>query len=224
MLEYASRLLAAPVNALRIERDAARGQGVVTVVGMPEKRLTLAEVATAAMNNDWGTAIAVKSVRMTNCPPAYTAFFVEVEVDVETGRVRILRVVAGSDAGTVINPALARGQLTGGFYRGASMALLEDTAYDPRTGELTNHGMFTDYKMLGAADLPEPESFQSFFADTYEPTGPMGAKGIGEAALNPVPGAVAAAIQNATGIWFTKLPILPEDLVRAVRAREGAHA
>ena len=67
--------------------------------------------------------------------------------------------------------------------------------------------------MLGAADLPEPESFQSFFADTYEPTGPMGAKGIGEAALNPVPGAVAAAIQNATGIWFTKLPILPEDVV-----------
>ena len=224
VLEYASRLLAAPVNALKIERDAARGQGVVTVVGMPEKRLTLAEVATAAMNNDWGTAIAVKSVRMTNCPPAYTAFFVEVEVDVETGRVRILRVVAGSDAGTVINPALARGQLTGGFYRGASMALLEDTAYDPRTGELTNRGMFTDYKMLGAADLPEPESFQSFFADTYEPTGPMGAKGIGEAALNPVPGAVAAAIQNATGIWFTKLPILPEDVVRAVRAREDAHA
>jgi xanthine dehydrogenase molybdenum-binding subunit len=222
IFEYASRLLGAPVNALKLERDAARGQGVVTVVGMPEKRLTLAQVATEAMNNDWGTAIAVKSVRMTNCPPAYTAFFVEVEVDAETGAVRILRVVAGSDAGTVINPALARGQLTGGFYRGASMALLENTAYDPSTGELTNHAMLTDYKMLGAADMPEPESFESFFAGTYEPTGPMGAKGIGEAALNPVPAAVAAAVQNAVGVWFTKLPILPEDIVRAVRARESA--
>ena len=166
------------------------------------------------MNNDWGTAIAVKSVRMTNCPPAYTAFFVEVEVDTETGQVRILHVVAGSDAGTVINPALARGQLAGGFYRGASMALLEDTGYDPQSGRLTNQGLLFDYKMLGIAEMPE--SFETFFASTYEPTGPMGAKGIGEAALNPVPAAVAAAIQNATGVWFRKLPILPEDIVRAM--------
>jgi xanthine dehydrogenase molybdenum-binding subunit len=78
--------------------------------------------------------------------------------------------------------------------------------------------------MLGAAEMPEPESFETFFAHTYEPTGPMGAKGIGEAALNPVPGAVAAAVENATGVWFTKLPILPEDIVRVVRAREAAHA
>jgi xanthine dehydrogenase molybdenum-binding subunit len=147
---------------------------------------------------------------------------VEVEVDVETGRVRILRVAAGSDAGTVINPALARGQLTGGFYRGASMALVEDTDYDPATGRLTNQGLLFDYKMLGIADLPEPERFETFFASTYEPTGPMGAKGIGEAALNPVPAAVAAAIQNATGVWFTRLPILPEEIVRAMRhTREG---
>ena len=97
------------------------------------------------------------------------------------------------------------------------MALLEDTDYDPKTGQLTNRGLLIDYKMLGAADLPDPEDFEIFFAHTYEPTGPMGAKGIGEAALNPVPAAVAAAIHNATGIWFTELPILPEDILRAVR-------
>ena len=81
--------------------------------------------------------------------------------------------------------------------------------------------------MLGAVDLPDPEKFEIFFAHTYEPTGPMGAKGIGEAALNPVPAAVAAAIHNATGIWFTKLPILPEDILRAVREerkRDGKKA
>ena len=219
LLEYASRLLEAPVAALKTRPDPERAQGVIYVVGMPEKNLTIAEVAQEAMNRDWGTAICAKSVRMVNCPPAYTAFFVEVEVDMETGRVRILRVVAGSDAGTVINPALARGQLHGGFYRGAGMALLEDTDYEPRSGRLTNRGLLTDYKMLGAADLPGPGQFDIFFAHTYEPTGPMGAKGIGEAALNPVPAAVAAAVSAATGVWFTRLPILPEQIVLAVAER-----
>jgi xanthine dehydrogenase molybdenum-binding subunit len=99
------------------------------------------------------------------------------------------------------------------------MALLEDTVYDPDTGRLINRGMLTDYKMLGAADMPPPEDFQVFFADTYEPTGPMGAKGLGEAALNPVPAAVAAAVHDATGIWFTSLPITPESIVEAIRRR-----
>jgi xanthine dehydrogenase molybdenum-binding subunit len=77
--------------------------------------------------------------------------------------------------------------------------------------------------MLGAADVPEPEDFQVFFADTYEPTGPKGAKGIGEAALNPVPAAVASAIHNATGIWFTKIPILPEDIVHLMKLEKLTH-
>jgi xanthine dehydrogenase molybdenum-binding subunit len=221
LLEYASRILNAPVDSLKTRLDETKNEGLIYVEGMPEKNITIREVAETAMNNDWGTAISARSVRKVNCPPAYTTFFVEVEVNMDTGMVRILRVVAGSDAGTVINPALAKGQLQGGFYRGAGMALLEDTDYDPKTGLLTNRGLLTDYKMLGAVDLPDPEAFEIFFAHTYEPTGPMGAKGIGEAALNPVPAAVAAAIHNATGIWFTKLPITPEDILRALGGRQG---
>ncbi|MEW5813786.1 MAG: xanthine dehydrogenase family protein molybdopterin-binding subunit [Spirochaetota bacterium] len=217
LLEYASRLLNAPVDSLKTRPDVELGQGIIYVEGMPEKKMTIAEAAQAAMINDWGTAISARSVRKVNCPPAYTTFFVEVEVDMETGRVRILQVVAGSDAGTVINPDLAQGQLHGGFYRGASMALLEDTDYDPATGRLTNGGFLTDYKMLGAVELPDRDNFRIFFAHTYEPTGPMGAKGIGEAALNPVPAAVASAVQNATGIWFTRLPMRPEDISAAVK-------
>lgn len=221
LLEYASRILDASVDSLKTRPDPDSGQGVIYVVGMQEKKITIQEVATTAMNKDWGTVISARSVRKVNCPPAYTAFFVEVEVDVETGTVRILRVAAGSDAGTVINPSLAEGQIHGGFCRGTGMALMEDTAYDPVSGRLTNNGMLTDYKMLGIADMPEPEDFRVFFANTYEPTGPMGAKGIGEAALNPVPAAVALAVHDATGIWFTKLPILPEDIVNAFR-RKGS--
>ncbi len=217
LLEYASRILDAPVGSLKTKPDFKLGQGIIYVEGMPEKHITLAKAAQTAMNKDWGTAIAAGSIRKVNCPPAYTTYFVEVEVDMQTGRVEIKRVAAGSDAGVVINPTLARGQLHGGFYRGAGYALVEDTQYDEKTGNLRCKGLLTNYKMLGPEDLPDPEDFQVFFADTYEPTGPMGAKGIGEAALNPVPAAIALAIQNATGIYFTRLPILPETILKAVK-------
>ena len=217
LLGYAGRILNAPIDSLKTKTDEETQEGLIYVEGMPEKAISIAETATTAMNYDWGTAIAAKSIRKVNCPPAYTTYFVEVEVDTYTGMVRIVKVVAGSDAGVVINPTLASGQLHGGFYRGAGMALLEDTHYDSESGRLLNNGQLMDYKMLGACDLPNPEEFITFFAHTYEPTGPMGAKGIGEAALNPVPAAVASAVNHALGTYFTKLPILPEDIVKVVK-------
>ncbi len=217
LFEYAARILDSYPGALDMRWDAEKAKTFIYVVGNPEKQAEIGEVASTAMNKDWGTAIFAKSIRKTACPPAFTDYFVEVEVDTWTGMVRILRVVAGSDAGTVVNPTLARGQLHGGFYRGAGMALLEDTANDPVTGQLRNRGMLTDYKMLGIAEMPDPERFEVIFANTYEPTGPFGAKGIGEAALNPAPAAVASAIADALGRRFTKLPILPEDILAALK-------
>lgn len=216
LLEFAARVLDAYPDSLVFKYNPENGQTYISVWGNPEKTTTIAEVAEHAMNKDWGTAIFSKSIRKVACPPAYTNYFVEVEVDTETGNVRILRVVAGSDAGTVVNPALAKGQIHGGFYRGAGMALLETTAYDEKTGRLTNNGSMIDYKMLGIDEMPAPEDFEVIFAETYEPTGPLGAKGIGEAAFNPAPAAVASAIENAIGIRFTKLPILPEDILEAI--------
>ncbi|MFP4617547.1 MAG: xanthine dehydrogenase family protein molybdopterin-binding subunit [Spirochaetaceae bacterium] len=219
LLEFAARVLDAYPDSLRLHYDGESGETVISVIGNPERTSTIAKVASHAMNKDWGTAIFSKSIRKTACPPAYTNYFVEVEVDTDTGLVKILRVVAGSDAGTVINPALARGQMHGGLYRGAGMALLEDTTYDEETGKLNNNGSMLDYKMLGIDEMPDPENFKIVFADTYEPTGPMGAKGIGEAAFNPAPAAVTSAIRNALGINFTKLPILPEDILEAMDAK-----
>jgi len=66
--------------------------------------------------------------------------------------------------------------------------------------------------------MPSPENFEVIFANTYEPTGPMGAKGIGEAAFNPAPAAVADAIYDATGVRFTRLPISPEDILNALES------
>jgi xanthine dehydrogenase molybdenum-binding subunit len=126
-------------------------------------------------------------------------------------------VVAGADIGTVINPDLAAGQIHGGFAMGWSMATLEDIPYDNVTGDLVNCGLVSDYKIPSSQDLPPLDAFTVFFTDTYEPTGPFGAKGLGEGALNPVAGAVANAIQNALGVNFYELPITPEKILEALR-------
>jgi xanthine dehydrogenase molybdenum-binding subunit len=93
---------------------------------------------------------------------------------------------------------------------------MEDLPYDSSTGDLVNKGMLTDYKIPYAKDLPYLENFEVFFVDTYEPTGPFGAKGIGEGALNPVAGAIANAIQNAIGIRFYELPLTKERILEAL--------
>ncbi|MFQ6053681.1 MAG: xanthine dehydrogenase family protein molybdopterin-binding subunit, partial [Candidatus Bathyarchaeia archaeon] len=221
LLEFAAKVLDSYPHALRIRPDEELNQGVIYVEGIEGKEVTVGEVASIARHKNWGTIAAVDSLRPTSCPPHFTGYFVEVEVDTETGRVRPLRVVVGADMGTVINPALAAGQIHGGFAMGWSMATLEDTPYDAETGDLANRGFITDYKTPLPPDMPRLDDFVVFFADTYEPTGPFGAKGIGEGALNPVAGAVANAIYNAIGIRFYELPITPSRILRALREMGG---
>jgi xanthine dehydrogenase molybdenum-binding subunit len=219
LLEIASRILQAPPHALKMEVDEEAGQGVIYVDGMAGKRITVGEVAKTAQLNDWGTIAAVDSHRQVNCPPAFIAHFLEVEVNTETGVIKPTRAVLCSDAGQVINPELARGQLFGGLYRGLGYALIEDTSHHEETGELTNQGFLTDFKMLTAEDMPLLENVQTYFTDTKEPTGPFGAKGIGEAALNPTAAAVANAVYHAIGIRFTEIPITPEKVLKALKQK-----
>lgn len=221
LLEYAVRILGDVVNpeALKIKPDEELGQGVIYVEGMPDKKITVGEVARTAWQKNWGSLSASISYRSTNAPPAFTVYFVEVEVDTETGRVRPIRVVAGADVGTVVNPDLAAGQLHGGFAQGWGMAVLEDLPYDPETGELMNRGFITDYKIVTAQDMPNTDDFIVIFANTKEPTGPFGAKGLGESAKNPVAAAIANAIYNAIGIRFYELPITPEKILAALKRR-----
>ncbi len=223
IFEYAVRVLDKVVNpeALKIKYDEELGQAVVYVEGMPDMKITLSELATIAWQRNWGTISTSVSYRSTTAPPSFTVYFVEVEVDTYTGKVRPVRVVAGADIGTVINPEFAAGQIHGGFAQGWGMTVLEDTTYDPRTGELANKGFIVDYKIMTAQDMPSLEDFKVIFAHTYEPTGPFGAKGLGEAALNSVAAAVANAIANAIGVRFYELPITPERILEALRKKEG---
>lgn len=218
--EFASKILDVPAHAVKIKPDPESGEGKVYVEGVPEKTTTVGKVAQTARDHDWGTAASIVSHRAVDCPPAYSTQFVEVEVDTVTGEISLERAVLGNDAGNLINPNLARGQLHGGFYRGAGYALLEDTNYQKDTGKLINQGYFTDYKMLTPVDLPSNDDIETFFADTEEPTGPFGAKGIGESALNPVPAAISNAVFNAIGIRFKEIPMTPEKVLKALKEKE----
>ena len=98
---------------------------------------------------------------------------------------------------------------------------MEDMSYDVKTGDLINNGNLTDYKIPYPRDMPNLEDFEVFFVETIEPTGPFGAKGIGEGALNPVAGTVANAVQNALGIRFYELPLSKERILGAIMDKEG---
>ncbi len=219
--EFAGRILDAYSHAVKIRYDEESGDTFVYAEGIEGREVSYREIAETARHKNWGTVAALESYRQPSCPPHFTGYFVEVEVDTWTGKVKLLKVVAGADIGTVINPLLAAGQVHGGFAQGWGMTVLEDTPYDPESGDLMNGGSVANYKVPTTCDLLDLEDFTVFFADTYEPTGPFGAKGIGEGALNPVAGAISNAIQSALGVRFFQLPITPIRILEALKEKEG---
>ncbi|KGK87163.1 aldehyde oxidase [Desulfosporosinus sp. HMP52] len=140
-------------------------------------------------------------------PPPYVAGFAEVEVDQETGKVDLIDYVAVIDCGTVINPALARIQAEGGIAQGIGMALYEQVRYDEIGRMATNS--FMQYKIPTRKDVGK---IRIAFEESFEPTGPFGAKSIGEVVANTPPPAIAHAIYNAVGVRENHLPITPEKV------------
>lgn len=220
IFDYASRILGLQADSLVIEPDAELMQGVIYCPNFPERRITLGALAKQLQINSWGTMAAVESLRQVNCPPAYVTYFVDVTVDTETGQVTTNRAVIGSDCGTVVNPAMAIGQLEGGLSKGMGYALVEDNQWDAKTGQLTSKGFWIDGKTPAISEAPFNENIITHFSNTYEPSGPFGAKGVGEAATNPCAAAYANALYNALGIRFTELPITAEKIVKAVKEKE----
>jgi len=219
ILETAAHYLNINADALELRFDAEQGQCLIHAPAIPDRTLTLEELAKKCWMESWKTLASVESYRPTNCPPAYVAVFLEVEVDTWTGVVRTKRAVMGSDCGTVVNPAMAVGQLEGGLSKGAGYALYEGCEWDAN-GQLASGGYWLDAKIASMGESPKVEDLTCFFADTYEPTGPFGAKGIGEAAMNPVAAAYANAIANAIGVRFYELPITPERVLAALEGGE----
>ena len=140
-------------------------------------------------------------------PPPFMAGAVEGEVDPETGSVKLIDYAAVVDCGTVVNPNLARVQVEGGLVQGIGMALHENITYNEK-GELAENSLM-QYKIPTRMDMGK---LRVEFDSSYEPTGPFGAKSIGEIVINTPAPAIAQAIYNATGLRFTELPITPEKI------------
>ena len=143
-------------------------------------------------------------------PPPYMVGMVEIELDRETGVVEMLDYAAVVDCGIPINPALARIQVEGGIVQGIGHTLMEDVTRTPK-GALRESSLFT-YRLPTRLDTGR---INVEFEHSYEPTGPFGAKSIGEVVINTPGPALAQAIYRATGVWHRELPILPEHILLA---------
>jgi nicotinate dehydrogenase medium molybdopterin subunit len=146
----------------------------------------------------------------------YATQIAEVEVDDETGEVEVLRVVASHDCGTAINPMLVEGQVEGGVSMGVGFALQEEILFN-KDGVQINPNL-TNYIMPTSLDMPEVEVD---IVDNYDPTGPFGAKGVGEPTLVPTAAAILNAIYNAVGVRIYSLPATAEKIHAAMKAKRA---
>lgn len=147
---------------------------------------------------------------------AFATQVAEVEVDTETGKVEVLKLVAAHDVGTAINPLLVEGQIEGGSAMGLGYGLFEEVT--TAGGDIKNSN-FTDYLLPTVLDVPE---ITSIIVEDKEPTGPFGAKGVGEPALIPTAAAIANAVYNAIGVRIFSLPITPEKVLKALAEAKAA--
>jgi putative selenate reductase molybdopterin-binding subunit len=149
----------------------------------------------------------------TDSPPPFCAQFADVEVDTETGKVYVHKLVTAVDVGFAINPAFVEGQIDGAVAQGLGFALSEELLLD-RAGRVVNPG-FHDYKIFTAMDMPQ---MKTFLITTNEPLGPFGAKAVAEVAINGVAPCIANAIFNATGVRVRRLPISPQKMLNCLKA------
>jgi len=214
-----------------MEADAADLElthGKVMVKGAPDSAVPVADIIARAESPfiqmtdqgpqpttiaEKGTIIGAVSMAPPSNPSPAAVEFVEVEVDTDTGQVRVLRVVYAHDVGRLVHPASAQGQVEGGFQQGMGYALTEHLQFDRDTGACLS-GDFLDYKIPTAVEMPR--QIECIFIESEEPTGPFGAKSLSEPCVVVPAPAIANAIYNAIGVRIRDLPITPEKILRAL--------
>ncbi len=149
----------------------------------------------------------------------FGAHFAEVEVDVETGRVRVLKYVAAQDSGQIVNKLTAESQVVGGVTQGLSAGLFEERVLDDATGNVVNPNL-RDYKIATSLDIPE---IKPIFVDVFDPRiNNLGTKGLGEPARVPSSAAIANAVFNAIGVHVREIPMTPPRVLAALKRKESA--
>ncbi len=221
--EAAAEMLEADAKDIIVEG------GKVWVRGSEEKH-DLAEIVEHAVNAH-GSPLSGTGKFVDSLPAGYTiptAFIknipcfsfgtqaAEVEIDPETGQVKVLKVVAAHETGTTINQTMVEGQIEGSVAQGVGYALVEQLIRD-ESGKILNDS-FLDYKIANIGDIPE---IVAIGVESLGTNGPYGAKGIGEPGLVPTAPAIANAIFDAIGVRFYELPITPDKVLRALEAKRS---
>ena len=221
LLDLASEILEANVD------DLESKEGRVFVKGSPEKGVSIPELAEFSYfkkgrpilgrgiyddpisKPDYGTGYGTS--------PAYSfaSQVAEVEVDVETGKVKVLRITSAHDLGRALNPMAVRGQIEGAMAQGIGSTLFE--RLDWVKGRTLNSN-FLDYRMLTALDV---SAIEHIFIESVDPNGPYGAKGVGEPALVPTAAAIANAIYDAVGVRIKSLPVTPDKILAALAEKNS---
>jgi len=212
--QLAANLLEASPDDIVVDTAAGR----LHVAGSPSAGRTWAELATAAESDGGLSAEADMTAQGTTYP--FGAHIVVVDVDTDTGKVVVRRIIAVDDAGRILNPLLVEGQVHGGLAQGVAQALLEEVRYDPEGNPLTTN--LADYTFVSAAELP---SFETVRMETPTPLNVLGAKGIGESGTIGSTPAVQNAVVDAVsylGVRHIDMPTTPERVWSAISdAREA---
>jgi CO/xanthine dehydrogenase Mo-binding subunit len=232
MVQMAAHVLELPMDKVEIRTSDSATQG--NPGSASASRLTFmagnsvkgaAEAALAKWNNEERPAVAEFKYLAPRTTPfnketgysspnfsyAYVAQAAEVEVDTETGHVRVLRLTSADDVGKAINPDLVVGQIEGAVVQAHGYALMED--YKTKDGRVLTDQLST-YLIPTILDIPE--KVDSVLVEVPDPNGPWGARGLGELPFLPVAPAIAAAIHDATGVWISEFPFTPERVLRAL--------
>ena len=215
-LKVAAHMLEAAEEDLEIEN------GGIHVRGIPELKVTLGQVAHAVAGTP-GYALpggiepgmeATEHVVLDNLAFACGTAVVEVEVDIETGGVEVLKYVISHDSGTIINPMIVDGQVQGGTAHGIGNTLFEWMGYDADANPVTTN--FAEYLLVSATEMPNIEIIHH---ESPSPLNPLGVKGVGECGVVPAPSAIISAVEDALKpfhIHLTRAPLMPSDIIQAI--------
>jgi nicotinate dehydrogenase medium molybdopterin subunit len=214
-------------SMLGVQRDQLEArEGTIRVKEFEEKQVSIGEVAWMSQVKLGQPVIGCASFSPPTVPLdpttgqgkpygtfVYATQMAEVEVDTETGQVEVLRITASHDCGTPINPMLVEGQVQGGVAMGIGFALTEEILFSEG---VQNNPSLANYMLPTAQDVPR---IDVMLVDSYDETGPFGAKGVGEPTLVPTAPAIANAVYDAIGIRFHDLPITREKVLDALKNR-----
>ncbi len=214
LLERAAKKLEVSADELEVKDRR------IYVKAAPQKGISVGEVSKEAIYNFEEQHLNIfgkGSFSPTPNPPPFGAVFAEVEVDTETGEVKILKILFVNDVGRAINPTTVEGQMEGGIAQGIGITLTED--YFINESGVVESDNFTTYKIPAALDMPELEVI--LYEEEPVSSGPFGAKGVGENPNIAVPPAIANAIYNAVGVRIKDMPITPEKILEVLKAKSA---